>query len=177
MFFIQCSMNIFVTSYDPTLAAVALDDKRCGKMLVEAAQLFAASLNHHGLDHHYRISHANHPCAIWARNTCNLEWLIAHASAMATEFEYRFGKRHKSWYDGIQPYLDDMSHIKPDDGMTEFSRSCRRTDMGIDYTHIPLITDGYRLYLTHRWDLSNPRWTKTPSPWWYFRDNERASTR
>jgi hypothetical protein len=170
-------MNIFATSHDPAEAAVALDDKRCGKMLVEAAQLFASALAYNGVAHHYRLSHTKHPCAIWAQNLGNLQWLVAHASSLATEFEYRFGKVHKSWSIGIEPYLDALAILvreSPEEHVTEFARCCRRQDMNIDYTSEPCVVTGYRLYLSHRWDLSEPRWTKTPPPWWYFRDDQRA---
>lgn len=48
----------------------------------------------------YNLSHQNHPCAIWCRETsANYVWLFEHFKATAEEFTYRYGKEHKTWID------------------------------------------------------------------------------
>lgn len=95
---------------DPVKAAQAHADKHVVKMLLESTQLLwtaqhvlAAELGESipdietapstatGRTGGYRLTHKNHPCAIWARATiANYRWLVALATALADEYHYRF---------------------------------------------------------------------------------------
>lgn len=45
----------------------------------------------------YLMSHPFHPCTVWTiQNSSNYEWLLLYFEAILAEFEYRFGKPHKS---------------------------------------------------------------------------------
>lgn len=110
-------MNIFVIDDDPIIAARSLCDKHVVKMILESAQLLSTA--HHIIDgeelpavkgskkkrykHHsqyrdsilYRITHINHPCTIWTRETAeNYNWLFLHFMEMCKEYTRRYGKIH-----------------------------------------------------------------------------------
>jgi hypothetical protein len=43
----------------------------------------------------YRPSHANHPCAVWARQTLgNYRWLVELGLELAREYTHRYGRVH-----------------------------------------------------------------------------------
>ena len=92
-------MNIFFLDLDPTKSAVYHLDKHCTKMCVEYAQLLCSA--HHmtqsNLDIPYKLSHKNHPCAIWVRESfSNYKYLCDLGLELCKEYTYRYGKRHKS---------------------------------------------------------------------------------
>jgi hypothetical protein len=65
-------MNIFFLDENPTLSAKYHVDKHVVKMILETAQLLCSV--HHVTDQvtdqvPYKLSHKNHPCAIWARES------------------------------------------------------------------------------------------------------------
>lgn len=55
----------------------------------------------------YLPTMVNHPCTIWARSSLeNFFWLYNYAHALNNEYEYRYGKSHKSLeVVGKLPYL------------------------------------------------------------------------
>lgn len=45
----------------------------------------------------YMPTHANHPCAVWARTSLeNFYWLYCYTNALGDEYTYRYGKEHKA---------------------------------------------------------------------------------
>ena len=90
-------MNIFCVHDDPRIAAQMLCDKHVVKMVLESAQLMSTTYQHFGWPAPYKPTHRNHPCAVWLRAGAeNYEWLREHARALAAEYTFRYGKRHKS---------------------------------------------------------------------------------
>lgn len=93
-------MNIFVTDPDPVQAAKNLCDKHISKMIVESAQLLSSAhlvLNGGHSGPIYKLTHRNHPCAKWVRESDgNYRWLHEHAEAMCGEFTHRYNKKHKT---------------------------------------------------------------------------------
>jgi hypothetical protein len=111
-------MNIFYLHQDPVKCAQAHLDKHVVKMILEYAQLLSTAhrildgtestvLSESGRkkkvwqlpDHRdsvlYSCTHANHPSAVWARQTsCNYEWLYSLFVATCDEYTYRYGKVH-----------------------------------------------------------------------------------
>lgn len=105
-------MNIFFLSVDPTKAAQAHCDRHVVKMILESTQLLwtaqhllAATaiadetmpLTKTSGQRGYKPTHAKHPCAIWTRATLgNYRWLCALATALITEYHYRWphGRTH-----------------------------------------------------------------------------------
>ena len=92
-------MNIFVLDTNPKICAKYHNDKHVVKMILETAQLLCGV--HWTTDSQYEIpyklSHKNHPCAIWARDCIeNYIWLCDLGLELCEEYTYRYGKRHKS---------------------------------------------------------------------------------
>lgn len=96
-------MNIFVLHRHPRLAAKRHCDKHVVKMILETAQLLYSA--HHVLgpgelpEGAYKKSHANHPCAIWVRESLsNYKWLAELGWHLCKEYQYRYGetKIHKT---------------------------------------------------------------------------------
>lgn len=90
-------MNIFVLDKDPVLAAQFHCDKHVVKMVLESAQMLSAT--HTLLDGEqdglYRLTHANHPCTKWVRESNNnYNWMYCLFSALCTEYTFRYGKTH-----------------------------------------------------------------------------------
>lgn len=96
-------MNIFVLSLRHHISATALVDKHVVKMILESAQLLSTAFvcvvpEHHrrGIVH-YKKTHANHPCALWARERkVNFVWLGLLSLAIGKEYTFRYNKTHKS---------------------------------------------------------------------------------
>jgi hypothetical protein len=95
-------MNVFFISRDPAECARWHVDRHVVKMVVEYAQLLASA--HRMLDMDfidpsiYKLSHKNHPCAVWCRQTSgNYQWLFDLYKETALEYTHRYGKHHASW--------------------------------------------------------------------------------
>lgn len=109
-------MNIFYLDADPRKSALSLVDKHVVKMTTETLQLMSTA--HRLLDGDvqvdvrgkyrftmrsdkaenllYKITHVNHPSAVWARATSgNYSWLFEYLTAMCDEYEARYGKTFK----------------------------------------------------------------------------------
>ena len=92
-------MNIFMLDYDIDKCVQAHCDKHVVKMILEYAQLLSSV--HHmtgtGTEQMYKLTHKNHPDAIWARSSIqNYEYLFSLAVLLGEEYTYRYGKVHKS---------------------------------------------------------------------------------
>lgn len=71
----------------------------------------------------YLNTHVNHPCAIWARATKqNYMWLFSLFAAISREFEYRYGKPHKSW-ETLNKFLSNAPQHIPDGDLQEFAQA------------------------------------------------------
>jgi hypothetical protein len=90
-------MNIFAVSDCPIECAKALDNKRLVKMVLETAQLLCGAVVVSGGQAPYKLTHKNHPAAVWTRKSQgNYVWLIEHFKALGAEYTRRFGRTHKS---------------------------------------------------------------------------------
>jgi hypothetical protein len=93
-------MNIFFLDMDVKKCAEYHCDKHVVKMILETAQLLCGV--HHMTDRitdqvPYKLSHKNHPCAIWARESLdNYLYLCELGLELCKEYTYRYEKRHKS---------------------------------------------------------------------------------
>jgi hypothetical protein len=90
-------MNIFFLDEDPTLSAQYHVDKHVVKMILETAQLLCGV--HHATSQitdqvPYKLSHKNHPCAIWARTSLsNYLYLCELGLELCKEYTYRYGNQ------------------------------------------------------------------------------------
>lgn len=98
-------MNIFVTNFDPNLAARDMADIHVNKMAVESYQILCSALHLNGVDADLmpktksgnppRPTHLHHPCVKWAAESiANCNWLARHGSSLCHEFNRRYGKSH-----------------------------------------------------------------------------------
>lgn len=90
-------MNIFVLHNDPKICAEMHCDKHVVKMIVETAQLLCTAHHMTGSIAQYKATHANHPCAIWTRESRNnYIWLSELGLELCREYTCRYNKVHKS---------------------------------------------------------------------------------
>lgn len=94
-------MNIFYTNPDPIECARDHCDKHVVKMIIEYAQLLSTA--HHVIDEHearqdiYRVTHKNHPSAVWVRQSVEHYGFVSDLlAALGEEYTYRYGKVHKT---------------------------------------------------------------------------------
>jgi len=95
-------MNIFFLDWDPKLSAIYTGDKHIIKMLLETTQILYSvyHLLHPELLLNsdlipYKLTHKNHPCVKWSRETfSNFHWLLSLAWEYCKEYTYRYDKIH-----------------------------------------------------------------------------------
>ena len=93
-------MNIFILHSQPEWAAIMHCDKHVVKMIVETAQLLSTALEQHQPEWFepgsvYKPTHANHPCAVWVRETwANYMWTWRLLVALCKEYTFRYKKTH-----------------------------------------------------------------------------------
>ena len=115
-------MNIFFLDFDTKKCAEYHCDKHVVKMILETAQLLCGV--HHTTDQvtdqiPYKLSHKNHPCAIWSRESLsNYLYLCDLGLELCKEYTYRYGKRHKSqevieWCITNKPNIVDKDFTEP----------------------------------------------------------------
>lgn len=92
-------MNIFILDDDPKLAAQAHVDSHIVKMPIEIAQLLSTAhrLNNSSNDILYKITHKNHPCAIWTRSSQDsYNYTTQIGLFLCEEYTHRYNKIHAS---------------------------------------------------------------------------------
>ena len=121
-------MNIFFLDWDVEKNAQYHCDKHVVKMILETAQLLCGV--HHMTDQvneqvPYKLSHKNHPCAIWARESLtNYLYLGELGLELSREYTHRYGKKHKSqeiieWCLMNKPQIQDNGFTTPPKAMPD----------------------------------------------------------
>jgi hypothetical protein len=125
-------MNIFILDKDVKKCAQYHCDKHVVKMILETAQLLCGV--HHVTAHDtaqvtdqvpYKLSHKNHPCSIWARESLsNYLYLCELGLELCYEYTHRYGKRHKSqdviaWCITNKPNIFDKGFTEPAKAMPD----------------------------------------------------------
>ena len=153
-------MNIFVLDNDHKKCAEYHCDKHTVKMILEYAQILSTNVRIvNDCEVGYKITHRNHPCTVWARQSLsNWLWLKKLSFHLNEEYKYRYGhvRNHKS-YDVIEslpaPNIPDM-------GLTPFAQAMP------DYCKSDDAVDAYRrYYILEKKDIVN--WKKRNLPNWY----------
>ena len=110
----------------------------------------------------YRMTHANHPCAIWTReSTANYEWHWRLLVALCDEYSYRYGaeKVHKVKRTGLVDALQSPPKNLPTGNLTPFAQA-----MPDEYKNSDAV-EAYRAYYRNaKKDLLTYR--NRPSPSW-----------
>lgn len=101
-------MNIFYLDRDPVRCAGYHTDRHVVKMAVETAQILCSAYYFTGEENlsPYKLTHPNHPCCIWARESLsNWLWLRALGLSLCREYTYRYGRTHacEAVIGGLQP--------------------------------------------------------------------------
>jgi len=160
-------MNIFFLDENPTLSAKYHVDKHVVKMILETAQLLCGV--HHATDQvtdqvPYKLSHKNHPCAIWARESLsNYLYLCELGLELGKEYTYRYGKRHKSievieWCIVNKPNIPDIGFTKPAMAMP-------------DEFKVDSVVESYRNYYMGA-KISLASWKNREKPKWFNYEKE-----
>jgi len=154
-------MNIFVLDWDVKKCAEYHNDKHVVKMILETAQLLCGV--HHMTEQPtnppYKLSHKNHPCSIWARESLtNYLWLCELGLELSKEYTYRYGKRHKS-QDVIEWCIENKPNI-PEKGFTEPARA-----MPEQYK-VKSVVESYRNYYNGE-KVSFSKWKNRQKPEWF----------
>jgi hypothetical protein len=153
-------MNIFFLDKDSKKCAEYHCDKHIVKMVLETAQLLCGA--HHITndikDIPYKLSHKNHPCAIWARESIfNYLKLCDIGINLCREYTYRYEKTHKSqlvieWCIKNLPPLENK-------GLTDIPKA-----MPIEYK-VDCPIQSYRNYYIGAKTFAT--WKKREIPTWY----------
>jgi hypothetical protein len=162
-------MNIFFLDENPKLSAQYHVDKHVVKMILETAQLLCSV--HHMTDQvtykyptstlqvPYKLSHKNHPCAIWVRESLsNYLYLCELGLELGKEYTYRYGKKHKSievieWCIVNKPNIPDIGFTKPAMAMP-------------DEFKVDSVVESYRnYYMGAKKELAS--WKKREKPLWF----------
>lgn len=134
-------MNLFFLSRRARRAARFHCNRHVVKMILETAQLLSTA--HRVLDGSntiqladgsttparkgtlpdlredvlYRLTHVNHPCAVWVRQTrSNYLWAFDLLEALLEEYTYRYGREHKT--SRLVPLLSTPPTNLPDGPLT-----------------------------------------------------------
>lgn len=185
-------MNIFVLHEDPVIAARMHCDKHVPKMIIEHTQMLAAAYYHtigisrkkeisgretevanlfkgwprkkdDGSDWPYGISHVNHPCTVWTRQSKeNFDWLLKCTDELCQEFYIRWSNRAHSVKRIIEWMKLNPPNL-PSTGQTPFALAlpdCYKTESA---------TDSYRKYYAFKTHYMKVLWRKpsSPKPEWF----------
>jgi hypothetical protein len=191
-------MNIFILHEDPTEAAIMHCDKHCSKMIIEHAQMMASAYystigisrkkefpenqnridelfkgwprkNPDGSDWPYSISHVNHPCTVWTRESLsNFYWLLNCTKALCQEFTYRYKGKHS-----VESIVDWMYENPPkllDKGLTPFAQALPECFKNED------ATIAYRRYYAFKTTYMKINWKRRERiPHWWRMDHLTSS--
>ena len=156
-------MNIFFLHLDPKTCAQMHVNKHVVKMILETAQLLCTAHHLHpnllGYIPPYKMTHKNHPSAIWTRESMsNYKWLCELGKELCIEYTYRYGKIHKS-----EKYIDDLMLNLPDIEDKGFSEP--RQAMPDIYKDENDSLEAYRnYYFFEKVDLHS--WKNREKPFW-----------
>jgi hypothetical protein len=154
-------MNIFYTDRNPDRCARDHCDKHVVKMLIEYAQLLSTAHHLHGSGDVslYRVTHKNHPSALWAReNAQHYYWLYALWESLSDEYTRRYGRVHASW-DRLSTALSEAPEGIPSGDFRDPPQCMPEEYKGPD------AVKAYRDYV--RGGKSFAVWKHSAAPIWY----------
>lgn len=129
-------------------------------MVTEYAQLLSTAVRLTGVDAGYKITHQNHPCAIWTRESQdNWLWLRELATELNYEYMYRYdhSENHKA-FNVIQSLPVPNIESK---GITPF-----RLAMPDDVRDEDPVQAYRKYYNVHKQHLA--KWTNRNMPDWFI---------
>ena len=156
-------MNIFFLHLDPKTCAQMHVNKHVVKMILESTQLLCTahhlSPNKMGYKPPYKLTHKNHPSALWTRESVsNYKWLCKLGKELCIEYKYRYNKEHKS-----EKYIDELMNNVPDIEDIGFTQP--RQAMPDMYKDLNDSLEAYRqYYFFEKTDLHE--WKNREKPYW-----------
>lgn len=151
-------MNIFYLDEDLNLNAQYHVDRHVVKMITEQNQLLSSVHWLNNSQAPYKLTHKNHPCAIWARDSLdNYIWLCRMTLSLCKEYTYRYGKIHKGEEVAIW-HLNNLPNI-PSLGITS-----RPKCMDNKYK-LENVIDSYRNYYIYAKSHLH-LWKNREKPYW-----------
>lgn len=168
-------MNIFILSLIIEKCARYHCDKHVVKMILEYAQLLSSA--HRILDNEllpsfndslYKLSHKNHPCAIWTRtSSSNYEWLYSLFIELNKEYTRRYNKEHLS-YTKLKDLLANKPKNIPEGPLTPFALAMpdyiKDSIKNLEVDEFKKAVIAYRLYYKYEkksfatWKTEIPNW-------------------
>lgn len=159
-------MNVFVLDMNLQRCAEYHTDKHVVKMLTETAQLLSStyySTNEETIAP-YKLSHYNHPWAIWARASLNnWNWLSCFGLYLYEEYKYRYGNKHHGGGD----IICYMVQFPPSLSLSTLTpmplcmpEECKHTNVVESYRTY------YNEYKSHLF-----KWTGRKVPYWIMEDD------
>lgn len=153
-------MNIFFLDFDVKKCAQYHVDKHVVKMILEETQILCGVHWLTGNEAPYRLTHKNHPCSIWARESLsNYLYLCEHSLELCREYTFRYGKRHKTqdvleWCILNKPNIRDIGFTTPPMAMPDqYKTDC--------------VVESYRkYYINEKKTFAN--WKNRPVPEWFL---------
>ena len=113
----------------------------------------------------YGVTHVNHPCSIWARETdANYHWLFMLFEGLSREYNVRYGKMHAT------ARLRDRLQVAPRH-ITRGQQTPFVQAMPEEYKHDDVVEAYHRFYVGAKARFA--RWTNRPVPKWFERGMER----
>ena len=183
-------MNIFILHENPKEAAIMHCERHILKMIIEHTQMLAAAYYHtigisrkkeiaenqekvsqlfkgfprkdeNGNDKPYAITHVNHPCTVWTRESLtNFNWLLDCTKYMCEEFTHRYGGKHS-----VEFIIDWMYQNPPklkDIGQTEFAQAMPEVYKSDS------VTEAYRKYYAYKTTYMKVNWKlEERIPYWW----------
>ena len=128
-------------------------------MITEYAQLLSSAVRISGIDAGYKITHKNHPSAVWTRESLdNWLWLRDLSTALNEEYRYRYEKSvdHKAYETIMTLPLPNIKSI----GITPF-RLAMPDDVKVED---PI--ESYRNYY-NKYKQHIATWKNREVPVWY----------
>lgn len=108
----------------------------------------------------YQATHMNHPCAVWVRESrANYVWLYNLFFNLSMEYEYRYGKTHKT-YTLLHSFLAQIPENIPNVQMTPFAQAMP------DQYKCDKECEAYRNYFIGE-KTRMAKWTNRNIPEWY----------
>jgi hypothetical protein len=136
-------------------------DKHIVKMILETAQLLCSAFVMSPTTPPYRVTHYNHPCAIWTRTSQqNFVVLYKYGICLSNEYTYRYKRTHKS-LDVIKWCYTHIHDVVFGSAKATEPPQC----MPDEYKHGDLVT-AYRAYYIHKQTQIKMTWTNRQPPKW-----------
>jgi len=152
-------MNIFILDYNIKDCARDHVDKHIVKMPTESSQLLSTAVRLSGIDAGYQITHKNHPCSVWVRESLdNFLWLRELSYYLNKEWQFRYGhtRNHKGFEVGWNLPIPNLPKI----GLTPFAQALPKELKNID-----TVTAYRNYYIRDKKHLAN--WRKRDVPFWW----------